>query len=377
MKINLIEIYQSDPFDNLQGGGVRYVKNLTLSLKGCNKILFLGVGKKEYVRENISFSPITKKMTEYVQFLIRLSFHIVFKKLNSYQIAHVHRLYFALPFILLKPKLKLVCTIHSPSFNVFKSKYGNTLLYFIRPFFKLIEIFCIKNIDHLVPVSNSVLDTYYQKYPKLMSKKEITILGSMIDRNLFKIKQSSYLQDRFGKTNKYLLFIGRLAHVKNIDFLIEMFDKQFKADENIKFIIVGRGEYETKVKAWIESAINKPILLGEVESDQIPDLISSANILLLSSHYEASPTVVKEALLCGIPVVTSDVGDVNELIISNRNGFVVEKKYENYSDAIKTLLKKDISKSNIQNYSIERIQENFIETISDKYLDIFKKVITE
>ena len=58
--------------------------------------------------------------------------------------------------------------------------------------------------------------------------------------------------------------------------------------------------------------------LGRVAHDEVPRLLAEHGILLLTSRYEASPTVVKEALRSMRPVVSTDVGDVADWLDRGR-----------------------------------------------------------
>ena len=57
------------------------------------------------------------------------------------------------------------------------------------------------------------------------------------------------------------------------------------------------------------------VLRGDVQPKDIPLYINAADVLLVTSDYEGSPTIVQEAIACGLPVVSVDVGDVNERML--------------------------------------------------------------
>ena len=227
--MNIIQVYQTNPFKDGQGGGVRYVKNLLSGLhNSCDEILFFGTGHKTQKINNIKLIPVTTKLTGYIKFLLLLMIKLPFLDLKKYDIVHVHRLYFAIPFIIFKPKLKIVCSLHGRTFSVFESKYGRLMTKSVISFFKVIEKYCMKNIDFLVPVSQDVINTFKDKYADF-ENNNYRIVGSMFDFSKFKITESNYLQDYIGYENKFVLFIGRLSYVKNIDFLIELWSEKFQS----------------------------------------------------------------------------------------------------------------------------------------------------
>ena len=126
MSLKIIQVYQCNPFEEGQGGVVRYVTNLVGGLKNyCDEILFIGLGAKKKKKDNIWLFPITKRITGYIHFLLVLIIKLPFMDLSNYKLVHVHRLYFAVPFILLKPRLNVVCTLHGRTFSVFESNYGS------------------------------------------------------------------------------------------------------------------------------------------------------------------------------------------------------------------------------------------------------------
>jgi L-malate glycosyltransferase len=374
--LKIVMVYQTNPFMEDQGGGVRYVKNLLQGLKQhCEKVTFLGVGERKMIDGNIVFIPITRRLTGYVYFLLHLLLRVLFMDLSRYDVVHVHRLYYAIPFIILKPHLKIICTLHGRTFSVFEANYGSLLLKLAKPMFRRVEIFAIRHIDYLVPVSQDVVANFTEKYGRLFAEKakNMQILGSMIDQNVFKIQQSKYLQSRFGENNKYVLMIGRLAAVKNVEFLIQLWSNNFQNKPNIKLVIAGDGEYRAQLVLLAKNlcTINSPVFLGSVPYNEIAPLISSSEMVILASHHEASPTIIKESLCCGIPVVTSNVGDVTDFVVNSKNGFIVDRNIKSYYDAVNSLLENSISKENVLNVSSDQIFKCSVANIANKYLSIY------
>ena len=375
----VVQVYQTNPFEDSQGGGVRYIKNLLSGIKNdFSDILFIGVGAKHKKKDNIELLPITKHVSGYIKFLFLLILKLPFIDLSKYNIVHVHRLYFAIPFILLKPKLKIVCTLHGRTFSVFESNHSSLKLNLIKPFFKMVERFSIKNIDYLVPVSQDVINNFNNKYSDFEDNK-IEIIGSMLDLNQFYIFDSDYLQAKYGVKNRYILFIGRLSDVKDLDFLIGLWSARFQNKNNIKLVVAGSGESEDQILGLISQVckINAPILLGEVGPKNIPKLISSSTITILSSKHEASPTVVKESLSCGIAMITNQIGDVDKYIVNGKNGYIVKKDYDSYFSAINNLLDNPLSKEQVLMNSEVQLEKCSISYVANEYNNIYRKVLND
>jgi len=69
--------------------------------------------------------------------------------------------------------------------------------------------------------------------------------------------------------------------------------------------------------------------------DDVPQLLTNADVFWLTSKWEGLPNVVLEAMACGKPVIARDVGACRELINNNENGFFVSgrdaKKFAHYT----------------------------------------------
>ncbi len=80
------------------------------------------------------------------------------------------------------------------------------------------------------------------------------------------------------------------------------------------------------------------VLRGEVSSERMPLVLSAADALLLCSDQEGSPTMVKEAMACGLPVVTNDVGDVRMRLAGVMPGAIVDREPARMAQALREVL---------------------------------------
>lgn len=126
-------------------------------------------------------------------------------------------------------------------------------------------------------------------------------------------------------------------------------------DSGVDFLlkIGGDGDIE-ELKSKISSAGLKPEnaeVFGEKSIQQISELMRSAHALVMFSHFENQPCTILEALCSGIPVVTSDVGGIPE-VITAENGILIEAENE---PAFASALAKMVS--NYPNYKAKKIAE--------------------
>ncbi len=121
-----------------------------------------------------------------------------------------------------------------------------------------------------------------------------------------------------------LIVVGRISHQKNIPLAVATIEVLTALGHEFSLTIAGDGEDS---RALIRRIADSPAAgriswVGRIPHDQIPDALREHGILLLSSRYEASPTVVKEALKAMRPIVSTDVGDVPDWLDEGENGFV-------------------------------------------------------
>lgn len=103
-------------------------------------------------------------------------------------------------------------------------------------------------------------------------------------------------------------------------------------DKDMKIVLFG-GNPKNKVKNYylanqafqqIKNIGYELKCLVDVSPNDIPIYLNASDVILLTSHSEGSPNIVKEAMACNVPVVSTDVGDVRWLLDNVSNSYVAE-----------------------------------------------------
>jgi len=126
----------------------------------------------------------------------------------------------------------------------------------------------------------------------------------------------------------YLLFVGNLLPVKNPLLLIKAWEqaRATNPERELRLLMIGAGPMEAEIRAESERAgLAKSLeLLGRRPPDEVAGYMRAAGALVLSSHNEGVPNVVLEAFASGVPVVSTDVGGISEVLNSGDLGILVK-----------------------------------------------------
>lgn len=213
--------------------------------------------------------------------------------------------------------------------------------------------------DRLHFVSKGLMDFCIKRYELNPEKCFVNYNG--IDTNKFKPSQK-----RKGESEKIILVsVGALIWRKNFQDLIKIV-QQSKYLSKIELRIIGEGDERFILEFMISKyQLNNHIkLFGKQTEEQIIEQLQEADIYLSTSYAEGLSNAVMEAAACGLPVIAFDCEGMNEIIINDESGFIIEHgRTDLFATTLDRLIEKPQLRENMGKAGRQHVEANFQEDI--------------
>ncbi len=233
--------------------------------------------------------------------------------------------------------------------------------------------FLIPRADCLRVVSERIKKSINSKFKILNSK--ITVLLVYVDvKRIQEAPVKTDLHKKYPQFDFVILMASRLTREKNIGLAIEAMTEIVKKYPKTGLIIVGDGPERNNLKSQISNLkINENIII-ENWSDDLASYYKTADLFLLTSNYEGYGMAVVEAMAAGCPVIMTDVGLANEILVDKKDGLVIpvgdkEKLIEAISNLIKNPdLRNDLIRNSQKTLSFWPRREDYLKAYFASWL---------
>jgi glycosyltransferase involved in cell wall biosynthesis len=262
-------------------------------------------------------------------------------------------------------KSRKIMWIHGTIFDLDFRQYKGVkrILYY---FYHRMQYLAFKKADTITSISQYTYCSIAQIYPNFINKTKIIHNGydfEEIEKNAIARK------DENTSPKHKVIAVGRLDKNKNFLLQIEAIKILCKRNIDVELFILGDGEEKNKMEAKIrELELTDRVILKGYIPNPYP-YIKSADALIVSSYCEGFPTVIVEALALGIPVVSTHVGGVDELIKDGINGYKVDMTAKAMADCTEKVLQKnwesEAIKESVKQYTKECWVNNVIQLLED------------
>lgn len=275
-------------------------------------------------RTNISFHEVnlnTYPLFEYPPYDLALANQIAhlieFENLDiihvHYAIPHATSAYLAKQILGDKAAhIPLITTLHGTDITIVGSD----------PSYKNVVDFSINQSDGVTAVSEYLKEETYNRFD---IKKEIKVIPNFIDLDRFKKSNKNHFKKAICPDGeKVVVHVSNFREVKRVPEVVSVFHRVLQNDIHAKLLLVGDGPDRQRA----EQRCSELGICGHVrflgKQDQVEEILSISDLFLIPSGSETFGLAALEAMSCGVPVISSNIGGLPEVNIHGETGYLCD-----------------------------------------------------
>ena len=301
---------------------------------------------------------LASKMVEVVEYEKLDLLHV------HYAIPHASSAYLAKQMLKQKKDLKVITTLHGTDITLIG----------LEPSFLPLVKFSIEASDGVTAVSRSLKEQTLTNYN---IEKEIQVIPNFVDTDLYKPSKNGDLREHVAPHGeKVLVHTSNFRVVKRVPDTIRILEKVIK-EIPAKLLLVGDGPDRSECERLCRQLglCDDVKFLGK--QDGLVEILNAADIFLIPSQSESFGLAALEAMACGLPVVSSNIGGLPELVRHNETGFIagigdIERMSKYVTDLLTNQKKYELFSANARNRAVNIFNKSKIVHLYEEH---YKKIL--
>lgn len=238
----------------------------------------------------------------------------------------------------------------------------------------LIEKFLALFTDQLLAVGKKVQDDLIAV--GIGNSKKFAVMPPGLQLAHVPSKHDARKELRLDQNEIYCAFIGRITQIKRPDRFLDVASEAKANNVKVHFIVAGAGEKLQYCQGRVK-AENLPVtFLGWREDIEV--VLAAADFVILTSDNEGTPLSLIQAGMVGIPVVATNVGSTNEIVVDGQTGFLTDLSADELATAVTKLAENSDLRAKMgaagKEYTLARYGvERLVKDHQDLYLRLLKR----
>ncbi|WP_162198697.1 glycosyltransferase family 4 protein [Methanosarcina sp. 1.H.A.2.2] len=256
---------------------------------------------------------------------------------------------------------KVVLHIHGAEFDLFYNNSSSLVKFLIHKM--------LNSSDKVIVLSQR----WNNFFSGILDDSKIAVIPNGVNYSNFSLSE-----DSFKKNGNLLqiLFLGNLVERKGVYDILSIIPIVTSKFQNVNFVFAGSEEVSGNILKLKNECIRMEIkrfvtFISDFSNDDKIRLLREADIYLLPSYAEGLPISLLEAMAAGLPVISTPVGGIPEVVEDSVNGFlVIPGDHKDLSDKIIELIENKELRNIIGNNNREKVKEEYDWSIIAKKLEV-------
>ena len=242
---------------------------------------------------------------------------------------------------------------------------------------KLIENFVLRRYATRILAVGQIVADLNKRY---FGNREVDVIPNGIPKPKFPpIQERDSLRREItgDGSGSIVITVGRFTRAKGYEDMIEAFRQLRERASDPKLVMVGSGSTVEKIRNQIEDLdLNQSVFLTG-EREDVPRLLAVGDVYASSSHREGLPLAVLEAMMAGLPVVATAVGDIPN-VVTEETGVVVPPHHpELLAAALEDLLQNPKKRQAMGQAAYRRAMSEYsVDAWMRKHLALYRQVLS-
>ena len=255
--------------------------------------------------------------------------------------------------------------------------HGHLLNGYFGSFKRLLVVIAEKSLATITSQLLAVGDKVREDLLKagIGKKEKFGLIPPGLEIGILPLKTESKAFYALNNNRLQCAFIGRITQIKRPDRFLDVVSEIKTRDINLDFFIAGDGELLEACRKRITAEELPVVVLGW--QSNIERVLSAADIVLLTSDNEGTPLSLIQAGMAGLPVVTTNVGSVSEVVLNNVTGIITELDVQQIANALENLANNNAARAQLGKSAQEFTLANFgVQRLVHDHEELYKRLLS-
>lgn len=211
---------------------------------------------------------------------------------------------------------------------------------------------------------------------------DISILPTGLDLKQFAAGDGAAFRKKhgIGSERPVALYVGRVAHEKNMRFLLAAMTEAIRRLPEMLFVIAGEGPAEPWLRREVALAglSSQVMFIGYMDRHgELLDCYRAADVFVFASRTETQGLVLLESMALGTPVVSTAVLGTKTVLVDGRGALIADEDVEDFSDKVLSLLNDPAACRQLSEAGLEYVKDWAISATTERLLERYQDLLSE